>query len=163
VTRLDRIEPELNEASPGDPRDTTAPAAMIADLATLLTGSVLGAESSRRLLTWLLASKTGDARLRAGVPNTWQVGDKTGSGERGTANDVGIIGRRSARRCWSRFISRSRRNPPSKEMPSLRPSVASLRRHCEARFVCSTRDFLPRRTILPSESNNSIWEHRALT
>ncbi|MBV8840947.1 MAG: serine hydrolase, partial [Alphaproteobacteria bacterium] len=43
------------------------------------------------LLDWLFASKTGDARLRAGVPNGWQVGDKTGSGERGTANDVGII------------------------------------------------------------------------
>jgi beta-lactamase class A len=43
------------------------------------------------LLDWLIGSKTGDARLRAGVPNGWQVGDKTGSGERGTANDVGII------------------------------------------------------------------------
>jgi beta-lactamase class A len=91
VTRLDRIEPELNEAAPDDPRDTTAPAAMASDLARLLLGNVLSAESSRRLLAWLLASKTGDARLRAGVPNDWQVGDKTGSGERGTANDVGII------------------------------------------------------------------------
>ena len=91
VTRLDRIEPELNEALPGDPRDTTTPAAMVADLAKLLTGDALSGESRRRLLDWLLASKTGDARLRAGVPNGWQVGDKTGSGERGTANDVGII------------------------------------------------------------------------
>ncbi|MBV8824486.1 MAG: class A beta-lactamase [Hyphomicrobiales bacterium] len=92
VTRLDRIEPELNEALPDDPRDTTAPAAMVADLATLLTGNALSGESRHRLLEWLLASKTGDARLRAGVPSGWQVGDKTGSGERGTANDVGIIG-----------------------------------------------------------------------
>jgi beta-lactamase class A len=91
VTRLDRIEPELNEALPDDPRDTTAPAAMVADLAKLLTGNVLSSDSRRRLLDWLLASKTGDARLRAGVPSGWQVGDKTGSGERGTANDVGII------------------------------------------------------------------------
>jgi beta-lactamase class A len=91
VTRLDRTEPELNEALPDDPRDTTAPAAMVADLARLLTGDALLDQSRRRLLAWLLASKTGDARLRAGVPNGWQVGDKTGSGERGTANDVGII------------------------------------------------------------------------
>jgi beta-lactamase class A len=69
VTRLDRVEPELNEALPGDPPDTTAPAAMVADLARLLTGDALSAESSRRLLGWLLASKTGDARLRAGVPS----------------------------------------------------------------------------------------------
>jgi beta-lactamase class A len=91
VTRLDRIEPELNEALPDDPRDTTSPAAMVADLAALLTGNALSGESRRRLLGWLIASKTGDARLRAGVPNGWQVGEKTGSGERGTANDVGII------------------------------------------------------------------------
>jgi beta-lactamase class A len=91
VTRLDRIEPELNEAAPDDPRDTTAPDAMASDLARLLLGNALSAESSRRLLAWLLASKTGDARLRAGIPSDWQVGDKTGSGERGTANDVGII------------------------------------------------------------------------
>jgi beta-lactamase class A len=91
ATRLDRIEPELNEALPGDPRDTTTPAAMVANLARLLTGDALSGESRRRLLGWLLASKTGDARLRAGVPNGWQVGDKTGSGEHGTANDIGII------------------------------------------------------------------------
>ncbi len=29
ITRLDRIETELNEATPGDPRDTTSPAAML--------------------------------------------------------------------------------------------------------------------------------------
>jgi beta-lactamase class A len=91
VTRLDRIEPELNEALPDDPRDTTAPAAMVADLARLLTGNALSVGSRRHLLDWLLASKTGDARLRAGIPRGWQVGDKTGSGERGTANDIGII------------------------------------------------------------------------
>jgi beta-lactamase class A len=91
LTRLDRIEPELNEALPDDPRDTTTPAAMVKNLATLLTGSALSVDSRRQLLAWLLASKTGDARLRAGVPNGWQVGDKTGSGERGTANDIGII------------------------------------------------------------------------
>lgn len=43
------------------------------------------------MLDWLIGSKTGDAQLHAGVPDGWQVGDKTGSGERGTANDVGVI------------------------------------------------------------------------
>jgi beta-lactamase class A len=76
---------------PDDPRDTTTPAAMAADLAKLLTGDALSGESRRRLLDWLVVSKTGAARLRAGVPDGWQVGDKTGSGERGTANDIGII------------------------------------------------------------------------
>jgi beta-lactamase class A len=35
--------------------------------------------------------KTGTARLRAGIPHGWIVGDKTGTGDRGTANDVAIL------------------------------------------------------------------------
>jgi beta-lactamase class A len=91
VTRLDRIEPELNEALPGDPRDTTSPSAMAATMRRLLVGDALSPASRRQLAHWLLDSKTGDARLRAGVPAGWRVGDKTGSGERGTTNDVAIL------------------------------------------------------------------------
>jgi beta-lactamase class A len=91
VTRLDRIEPELNEAMPGDPRDTTSPAAMLSNVRTLVLGNALSSHSRDRLIGWLVGNKTGDARLRAGLPNTWRVGDKTGSGERGTTNDVGIV------------------------------------------------------------------------
>ena len=91
VTRLDRIEPDLNEAIPGDPRDTTSPAAMLSNLRTLVLGNVLSASSKDQLIRWLIGNKTGDTRLRAGLPSGWRVGDKTGSGERGTTNDVGII------------------------------------------------------------------------
>jgi beta-lactamase class A len=91
VTRLDRIEPELNEAVPGDPRDTTSPAAMLSDLRALVLGSALSASSRDRLTGWLIGNKTGDTRLRAGLPSGWRVGDKTGAGERGTTNDVGVI------------------------------------------------------------------------
>jgi beta-lactamase class A len=38
-----------------------------------------------------VANKTGDARLRAGLPKDWRIGDKTGSGELGTTNDVAVI------------------------------------------------------------------------
>jgi beta-lactamase class A len=91
VTRLDRTEPELNEAVPGDPRDTTSPVAMLANLDALVLGNALSAPSQELLTRWLVANKTGDSRLRAGLPGGWRVGDKTGSGERGTANDVGIL------------------------------------------------------------------------
>jgi beta-lactamase class A len=91
VTRLDRIEPELNEARPGDPRDTTTPAAMAANLRALMVGNALAAPSRERLLNWLIDNKTGDARLRAGLPVGWRVGDKTGSGERGTTNDIAAL------------------------------------------------------------------------
>ncbi len=91
TTRLDRNEPTLNEAEPGDPRDTTTPSAMLADLRRVLTGPVLQLPSRRRLLDWLAANKTGDDALRRGVPMGWRVGDKTGSGMHGSRNDVGIL------------------------------------------------------------------------
>ena len=91
VTRLDRIEPDLNEAAPGDPRDTTSPAAMLANVRSLVLGTVLSPNSRDRLTGWLLGNKTGDTRLRAGLPSGWRVGDKTGTGENGTTNDVGIV------------------------------------------------------------------------
>jgi beta-lactamase class A len=91
VTRLDRLEPELNEALPGDPRDTTTPEAMLADLKALLLGPTLRTASRTRLEGWMTACKTGGKRLRAGLPADWAVGDKTGSGQRGTVNDVALL------------------------------------------------------------------------
>ncbi|MGH6736664.1 MAG: class A beta-lactamase [Methyloceanibacter sp.] len=90
VTRLDRIELALNEAAPGDPRDTTTPAAMAGDLHALLVGNALTPRSRDQLTAWLIASKTGAARLRAGFPAGWRIGDKTGTCNDFTAGDVGI-------------------------------------------------------------------------
>ena len=91
VTRLDRDEPALNSAVPGDPRDTTSPAEMAADARALVLGNALSARSRARLRAWMLACQTGGSRLRAGVPAAWREGDKTGSGDHGTANDVAIF------------------------------------------------------------------------
>ncbi|KFL36904.1 class A beta-lactamase [Arenimonas donghaensis] len=90
VTRLDRNEPALNEATPGDPRDTTTPAAMVATLHKLLLGDVLSDASRSRLTGWALANQTGDKRLRARLPG-WRVGDKTGTNNVGNSNDIGIL------------------------------------------------------------------------
>jgi beta-lactamase class A len=91
VTRLDRNEPSLNEALPGDPRDTTSPRAMADDMQKVLLGDALSDASRRQLQTWLIGDKVGDKRLRAGLPPAWRVGDKTGSGERGSTNTIAII------------------------------------------------------------------------
>jgi beta-lactamase class A len=91
ITRLDRNEPTLNEAIPGDPRDTTTPNAMLKDLQALLLGQALSETSKGLLMQWLIGNKTGDTRLRAGLPAGWKAGDKTGTGERGSTNDVAII------------------------------------------------------------------------
>lgn len=91
VTRLDRTEPTLNESTPGDPRDTTSPAAILGTMKRLLLGDALTSASRERLTAWLVATKTGDARVRAGVPRGWRVGDKTGTGSHGSTNDVAIV------------------------------------------------------------------------
>lgn len=91
VTRLDRNEPALNEATPGDDRDTTTPRAMTEDMRQVLLGDVLSEASRRQLEAWLIDDKVGDKRLRAGIPLTWRIGDKTGSGDHGTANTIGIL------------------------------------------------------------------------
>jgi beta-lactamase class A len=91
LTRLDRNETTLNEAIKGDPRDTTTPAAMLADMRELLLGERLSSASREQLIAWLIDNKTGDARLRAGLPKDWRVGDKTGTGDHGTANDIAIV------------------------------------------------------------------------
>ena len=91
-TRLDRNEPTLNEALPDDPRDTTTPNAMASTLQTLILGTkALSAASRAQLTAWMINNKTGDTRLRAGLAKDWRVGDKTGTGARGTSNDIGVI------------------------------------------------------------------------
>jgi beta-lactamase class A len=91
VTRLDRIEPELNSNLPGDERDATTPAAVVGTMRHLLTGKALSKASSAQLNLWLVGNTTGDKRLRAGVAPAWKVGDKTGTGGLGAANDVAIV------------------------------------------------------------------------
>jgi beta-lactamase class A len=91
VTRLDRNEPELNSSLPGDPRDTTSPAAMLDSMEKLLTGKALSETSRSRLIAWLEQSTTGADRLRAGFPPGWRAGDKTGTGEHGAMGDLGIF------------------------------------------------------------------------
>jgi beta-lactamase class A len=92
ATRLDRREPELNLVPPGEERDTTTPLAMAGTMRRLLLGEVLSPASRERLIAWLVGCRTGDARIRAGLPAGWRVGDKTGTGPAPhlPTNDVAI-------------------------------------------------------------------------
>ena len=96
VTRLDRWETELNEAAIGDERDTSTPRAMVNILSKLLQGNILSEQSRTILRDWMIANKTGDAKLRAGVPVNWVVGDKTGGGNNGSMADVALLERPKA-------------------------------------------------------------------
>ena len=91
LTRLDRIEPELNGAIPGDERDTTTPAAICSDIQRLLLGDALSEASRRQLEDWLQRNETGGPMIRAGVPKNWILGDKTGRGSNGATNDIAIM------------------------------------------------------------------------
>lgn len=91
VTRLDRDEPSLNDNQPGDPRDTTSPRAMTELLERLACHAGLSAASRSRLLDWLASCETGAHRLQAGLPAGYRLGHKTGTGQRGAVNDVGIV------------------------------------------------------------------------
>ncbi|MCX4164515.1 MULTISPECIES: class A beta-lactamase [Paraburkholderia] len=90
---LDRTETTLNTAIPGDTRDTATPASMALSVQGLVLGESLPQAQRTQLIAWLRANRLGDQRIRAGVPADWQVADKTGTGEHGTANDIGVLWR----------------------------------------------------------------------
>lgn len=90
LTRSDRDEPTLNNVRNGEVRDTTTPQAMLWLLNTLLLGERLKPESRAKLTGWMEASPTGKERLRAGLPKSWRVGDKTGTSGEGYVHDIAI-------------------------------------------------------------------------
>ncbi|MFF2952431.1 class A beta-lactamase [Kitasatospora sp. NPDC057965] len=90
VTRLDRWEPALNSAEPERVTDTTSPRAIGRTYTRITVGNALDPDDRRRLTGWLLGNTTGANRLRAGLPKDWAVAEKTGTGNYGTTNDVGI-------------------------------------------------------------------------
>ena len=90
VSRLDRWEPDLNSAIPGDPRDTTSPRAIARTYTKLALGDALGGADRDQLLTWMLANQSTVTRFGAGVPAGWRLADKTGGGDYASRNDVGV-------------------------------------------------------------------------
>lgn len=92
ISRLDRWEIELNDWNPKEKRDTTTPESMAQNLRAIAVGDALNAKDRDRLNEWLVANTTGDARIRAGLPKGWIIGDKTGTGgSYGTANDIAVV------------------------------------------------------------------------
>jgi beta-lactamase class A len=111
-TRLDRWETELNSALPADLRDTTTAAAFATGLRALLAGAVLSQPSRDQLQDWMRGSLTSAARFRAGLPPGWSSADKTGSGDYGTTNDVGMVFGPDGERFIVAVLSQSRSGDP---------------------------------------------------
>ena len=89
-SRLDHYEPELNRSPPGDPHDTTTPAAMAGNLKRLALGEALSPASRERFTNWLINCKTGAKRLRGGLPKDWRIGDKTGNNGKDAVSDIAV-------------------------------------------------------------------------
>lgn len=90
-TRVDRIEPDLTSAVPGDPRDTATPRSLGTDYRRLVLGDALEQQKRDFLVDLLERSVTGAKRVRAGVPEGSRVASKTGTGSYGTVNDIAIV------------------------------------------------------------------------
>jgi len=104
-TRLDRWETELNSAIPGDPRDTTTPQALGGGYRRLLTGDALALPQRQQLEDWMRANET--SSMRAGLPAGWTTADKTGSGDYGSTNDVGLAYGPAGQRVLLALMTRS--------------------------------------------------------
>jgi beta-lactamase class A len=134
VTRLDRTEPALNTTAPGDPRDTTTPFAMANLLARLVRDPILSPASKALLFGWMRSARTGLSRVRAGVPPSWTVGDKTG-----TTNTAGKRRRDplAAHRRADRPRRLLRRGARCRRNARRRDRVGRTRRHSEVSRVTS--------------------------
>ena len=121
-TRLDRWEIELNSAIPGDPRDTSSPGALGGGYRTLLTGDVLAPPQRQQLENWMRANET--SSMRAGLPGGWTTADKTGNGDYGSTNDVGIAYGPAGQRLLLAIMTRSQADDP--KAPNNRPLIGEV-------------------------------------
>lgn len=124
ATRLDRWETQLNSAMPGDLRDTSTPRALGSGYQRLLTGDVLDEPGRRQLESWMRGNVTSARSMRAGLPEDWTSADKTGAGDFGSTNDVGIAFGPDGRRVLLSVMTRSRTQNPN--APMLQPLIADV-------------------------------------
>lgn len=90
VTSLDDWEPLSNSGDTNPEHNSTTPAALAADYRAVVSGDALAEPEREQLTQWLLRSTTGMGRIRAGLPQDWKIGDKTGGGDYGLTNDVAV-------------------------------------------------------------------------
>lgn len=91
VTQADRFEPDLNYFTPEDTRDTSTPKALATSLQAFAVSDLLSDDKHELFTDWLKGNATGDTLIRAGAPEGWEVGDKSGAGGYGTRNDIAVV------------------------------------------------------------------------
>jgi beta-lactamase class A len=83
---------------------------------------VLNPPTRQQLLDWMLANQT--SSMRAGLPAGYTSADKTGSGDYGTTNDVGVAYGPAGQQVLLSLMTRSAVDDP--DAPSLRPLIGEL-------------------------------------
>ncbi|MEU1850179.1 class A beta-lactamase [Streptomyces sp. NPDC019990] len=91
VTEMDRYETEMSEGKPGDIRDTSTPRAMAGSLRAFLLGEALQRDERELLRRWMTTNMTGGTLIKAGVPDGWEVADKSGTAGYGGRNDIAVL------------------------------------------------------------------------
>jgi beta-lactamase class A len=91
VTRVKDPEPLLNAWSPGEVDNTSSPRALADDLRTYLLRDTLNERDRKQLRTWLRTNTTGATLIKAGVPESWEVDDKSGGTDYGVRNDIAVV------------------------------------------------------------------------
>ncbi|MDF3047197.1 MAG: bla [Candidatus Midichloriaceae bacterium] len=76
----------------GNLKDTSTPQAMVESFHKLTIGDVLERPHRDLFTAWLINSQTSTARIHAGIPKGWIIGNKTGTGAvYGSTNDIAIV------------------------------------------------------------------------
>ena len=90
--------------------------------AMLLDGDVLAPPQRRLLEDWMRANQT--SSMRAGLPPGWTTADKTGNGDYGSTNDVGIAYGPQGQRVLLAILTRSQADDP--KAANMRPLIGEL-------------------------------------
>ena len=92
ISNPQRLEPELNLYDPNSTADTTTPRAAAQTLNTILTSDQINDGNLDLLKQVMIENETGDSLIKAGVPDNYIVGDKSGQGlTYATRNDLAFI------------------------------------------------------------------------
>lgn len=92
ISNPQRLEPDLNLYDPNSTADTTTPRAAAQTLNTILTSDQISDGNLDLLKQVMIENETGDSLIKAGVPDNYIVGDKSGQGlTYATRNDLAFI------------------------------------------------------------------------
>ena len=98
---------------------------MVDNLLRIFTQDVLSLPSRALLIDWMVASRTGLDRVRAGLPRSWNPGDKTGTGENGAFNDLVVAYPPQRRPVFAAvYMSESKLGP--KELAAAHAEIGTL-------------------------------------